>query len=157
MSISKTGSLIAETTYQDILECISEALIFADRGGVIRIWNPGAEFVFGHTSDEAVGQSLDLIIPEHLRKAHWDGFNRAVSRGTASYGRRSVITRSLHKSGQQLYVEMSFAVVNNRAGQTIGATAVARNCTERFLEEKNLRRRIAELTAQRPEESGSDG
>jgi PAS domain S-box-containing protein len=149
--MSKIDRFVEGTTYQDILECISEALIFADQDGVIRIWNPGAESIFGYTSDEAVGQSLDLIIPEHLRKAHWDGFNRAVSRGTTAYGRRSVITRSLHKSGQQLYVDMSFAVVNNHAGETIGATAIARNATERYLEEKNLRRQLAELTAKRPE------
>jgi PAS domain S-box-containing protein len=149
--MSKSGSFTAGTTYQDILECLSEALIFADPGGVIQIWNPGAEFIFGYTLDEAVGQSLDLIIPEHLRKAHWDGFNRAVSRGATAYGRRSVITRSLHKSGQQLYVDMSFAVVNDHAGKTIGATAIARNATERYLEEKKLRRQLAELTAKRPE------
>jgi PAS domain S-box-containing protein len=152
----KIGSFTAETTYQNILECMSEALIFADQDGIIQIWNPGAEFIFGYTSDEAVGQSIDLIIPEHLRKAHWDGFNRAVSRGTTAYGRRSVITRSLHKSGQQLYVDMSFAVVNNHAGKTIGATAIARNTTERYLEEKKLRRQIAELTAKQPQESEPD-
>lgn len=155
--MSKIGSFTAGTTYQDILECISEALIAADRDGIIQIWNPGAEFIFGYTSDEAVGQSLDLIIPEHLRKAHWDGFYRAVSQGATSYGRQPVITRSLHKSGQQIYVEMSFAVLNNRAGQTIGATAIARNCTERYLELKNLRRQIAELTAKQSKQSEPDG
>ncbi|MEN3292190.1 MAG: hypothetical protein V7642_1443 [Burkholderiales bacterium] len=147
--MSNNDSFTAGTTYRDILECISEALIFADPDGVIRLWNPGAEFIFGYTSAEAIGQSLDLIIPEHLRKAHRDGFNRAISRGATAYGRRSVITRSLHKSGQQLYVDMSFAVVNDRAGKTIGAAAIARNATERYLEEKNLRRQLADLTAKR--------
>jgi PAS domain S-box-containing protein len=125
-----------------------EALIFADPEGIIRIWNRGAESVFGYTPAEAVGQRLDLIIPEHLRKAHWEGFHRAVSRGSTALGSASIITRSLHKSGRQLYLDMSFAVVKDQAGNIIGATAVARNATERHLEEKNLRRKLAELTGQ---------
>jgi PAS domain S-box-containing protein len=144
--MSKNDGVTAGTIYRDILECMSEALIFADPDGIIRIWNPGAEFIFGYTSAEAVGRSLDLIVPEHLRKAHWDGFHRAVSQGFTAHGRSSIITRSLQKSGQQLYVDMSFAVVKNQAGETIGATAIARNATERYLEEKSLRRQLAELT-----------
>jgi PAS domain S-box-containing protein len=145
--MSKNDSTTVGTTYRDILECMSEALIFADPEGIIRIWNPGAEYLFGYSSAEAIGRSLDLIIPEHLRKAHWEGFHRAVSQGTTAHGRTSIITRSLHKSGQQLYVDMSFAVVKNQAGETIGSTAVARNATQRYLEEKNLRRQLADLTA----------
>lgn len=133
--------------YRDIVECISEALIFADTEGVIRIWNPGSESLFGYTAAEAVGQSLDLIIPKNLRKAHWDGYHRALSQGATVHGRQSRITRSLHKSGQQLYVDMSFAVVKNQAGQVTGSAAVARDATERYLEQKNLRRQLADLTA----------
>lgn len=146
----KNDSFVAGTTYQNILACMSEAMIFADLEGIIQIWNPGAEFIFGHTSIEAVGESLNLIIPEHLRKAHWDGFHQAVGRGSTTHGRRSIITRSLHKSGEQLYVDMSFAIVNNQAGETIGSTAVARNATARHLEDKSLRRQLAELTVKSP-------
>ena len=146
----KNDSFVAETTYQNILACMSEAMIFADLEGIIQIWNPGAEFIFGHTSIEAVGESLNLIIPEHLRKAHWDGFHQAVGRGSTTHGRRSIITRSLHKSGEQLYVDMSFAIVKNQAGETIGSTAVARNATARHLEDKSLRRQLAELTVKSP-------
>lgn len=146
----KNDSFVAGTTYQNILACMSEAMIFADLEGIIQIWNPGAEFIFGHTSIEAVGESLNLIIPEHLRKAHWDGFHQAVGRGSTTHGRRSIITRSLHKSGEQLYVDMSFAIVKNQAGETIGSTAVARNATARHLEDKSLRRQLAELTVKSP-------
>lgn len=148
--MSNNGSSTVGTIYRDILECMSEALIFADPEGVIRIWNAGAECLFGYAPAEAVGRSLDLIIPENLRKAHWEGFHRAVSQGATSHGRCSIITRSLHKSGRQLYVDMSFAVVKNQAGETIGSTAVARDATERYLEEKSLRRQLAELTAKPP-------
>src|SRR5262249_28956958 len=106
-----------EAIYRDILESMSEALIFADTQGIIRVWNPGAESIFGHTAAEAVGQSLDLIIPEHLRQAHWEGFDRAIAQASTTHGRRSMITRSLHKNGQAHYVDMSFAVVKNQAGE----------------------------------------
>lgn len=142
--MSNDGNFNAGTLYQDILGCMSDALIFADRQGIIQIWNAGAEFLFGHPSAEAVGQSLDLIIPEHLRKAHWDGFHRAVSRGATVHGRRSIITRAHHKSGRQLYVDMSFAVVKNQAGEVTGSVAIARDATDRYLEEKSLRRQLAE-------------
>lgn len=135
------------TTLSDaILHSMPEALIFADLDGIIRLWNPGAETVFGFAASEAIGQSLDLIIPEKLRKAHWDGFNKAIVRGGTLPGRSSAITRSLHKSGEQTYVDMSFAMVKDQAGQMLGSMAVARDATQRFLEEKNLRRQLAELT-----------
>lgn len=145
MSIIEGNS--AETLGDDILRSMPEALIFADLDGIIRFWNPGAETVFGFAAADAVGQSLDLIIPERLRKAHWDGFEKAIVRGGTLPGRTSMITRSLHQSGEQIYVDMSFAMVKNQAGQMLGSMAVARDATKRFLEEKSLRRQLAELTA----------
>jgi PAS domain S-box-containing protein len=135
-----------ETLAQDMLRCMPEALIFSDLEGIIRIWNPGAENVFGFTAAEAIGKNLDLIIPERMRQAHWDGFNKAVARGGVLPGRTSMITRSLHKSGEQIYVDMSFAMVKNQAGELLGSMAVARDATKRFTEEKNLRKQLAELT-----------
>ena len=130
----------------DILRCMPEALIYADLQGIILRWNPGAQTVFGFSADEAIGQSLDLIIPERMRKAHWDGFNKAIARSGTLPGRTSMITRSLHKSGEQIYVDMSFAMVHDAQGQLLGSLAVARDATARFAEEKNLRRQLAELT-----------
>ena len=131
----------------DILRCMPEAMIFADLNGVIQRWNPGAENVFGFTATEALGKSLDLIIPERLRKAHWEGYNKAIARSGTLPGRTSMITRALHKSGEQIYVDMSFAMVKDTQGQLLGSLAVARDATARFTEEKNLRRQLAELTA----------
>ena len=144
--MSNIESNTVENLSGDILRSMPEALIFADLEGIIRMWNPGAETVFGFTAAESIGQSLDLIIPERLRKAHWEGFNKAVARGGTIPGRTSLITRSLHKSGEPIYVDMSFAMVKNQAGQMLGSMAVARDATARFLEEKNLRRQLAELT-----------
>ncbi len=134
---------VAQTSCENLIECMSEALIFADVTGIIQIWNQGAEALFGFSAAEAIGSSLDLIIPEALRNAHWAGFHQAVSRGATRHGRRSSITRALHKSGRQLYVDMSFAIVKDQEGATTGSMAVARDATERHLELKNLRRQLA--------------
>lgn len=144
--MSKIENITVEITAEDILRCMPEALIFSDLEGIIRLWNPGAESVFGFTSAESIDQSLDLIIPERLRKAHWEGFQKAITRGGTIPGRRSAITRALHKSGEQIYVDMSFAMVKNQAGKMIGSMAVARDATARYLEEKNIRRQLADLT-----------
>lgn len=136
-----------ESTAADILRSMPEAMIFCDLEGVIRVWNGGAEKVFGWPAAEAVGQSLDLIIPERMRKAHWDGFNQAIERGGVKPGRTSMITRSLHKSEEFIYVDMSFEMVRDAAGKIIGSLAVARDATKRFNDEKAMRKQLADLTA----------
>jgi PAS domain S-box-containing protein len=136
-----------ETTAAHILRCMPEALIYCDLKGVITFWNGGAEKVFGWSATEAVGQSLDLIIPERMRKAHWEGFDQAIARGGVKPGRTSMITRSLHKSEEFIYVDMSFEMVRDEAGQMIGSLAVARDATKRFNDDKALRKQLADLTA----------
>ena len=117
-----------ETTSLDalIVEQAADALIYCDAAGIIRRWNHAAERLFGYGADEALGQSLDLIIPEHLRAAHWRGFNAAVSRGgVRSLGRPS-ITRALGRDGRKLYAEISFALVIEVSGKVLGSVAMAR-------------------------------
>jgi PAS domain S-box-containing protein len=145
--MTNTTRVAAHPPASDILNCMSEALIFADTKGIIQTWNPGAEVLFGYPAEEAIGKSLDIIIPEKLRKAHWDGYNRAVSSGETKYGRRTMITRAIHRNGEQIYVDMSFAVVKNRAGEPTGSVAVASDANQRYLEEKKLRRQLSELAA----------
>lgn len=126
-----------------ILASMQEAVIYADLKGIIQIWNHGAEAVFGFSSDEAVGQSVDIIIPEKLRAAHWAGFNKAVEHGDILSAPGARMTRGLKKNGEQLYVEMSFAMVKSRSGDMIGSIAVARDATERFLAERAARQKAA--------------
>lgn len=130
-----------------LVDQMAEALIYADREGVIRRWNAGAEAIFGFAAGEALGQSLDLIIPERLREAHWRGFDAALARGKAQHGRISRITKALTRSGETIYVDMSFAVICDVAGAAIGSLAVAREASARYREEQALRRRLAELEA----------
>lgn len=108
-----------------------DAIIFADRDGAIRFWNRAAERIFGYTAAEAVGQNLDLIIPERLRRAHWDGFGKAIETGVTKYSGKAMTTRSMHKNGNRIYLDLSFGLVKDNAGAVIGATAIGRDCTER--------------------------
>jgi PAS domain S-box-containing protein len=128
---------------QAILEQAADAVIFADREGVIRLWNRAATALFGFTGEEALGTSLDLIIPEHLRPAHWTGFRRAIESGTTRLGGRPTLTRALHKSGKRLYVDMSFALVRDPGGRIAGSVAIARDATARYEEEKARRQSAA--------------
>lgn len=114
-----------------VIEQSADAVIFADTEGVTRFWNDAATAVFGFAADEVVGQSLNVIIPERLRQAHWAGFNRALETGATRLDGRATITRALHKSGRRLYVEMSFAVVRGPSGNIVGSVAIARDATAR--------------------------
>jgi len=120
--------------FQAIVEQAPDAIIFADREGAIRVWNRGAEAVFGYAAAEVLGNSLDVIIPERLRRAHWEGFRRAIDTGQTKFGGRVLTTRSVHKDGSKLYVDLSFGLIRNEAGATVGALAVGRDCTARHLE-----------------------
>jgi PAS domain S-box-containing protein len=118
---------------ESILEQIGDAVIFADDTGTIRRWNHAAAALFGYSTAEALGQNLDLIIPEHLRAAHWRGFGAAMTNGVMKLQGRPTLTRAKHKTGRKLYVEMTFAFLN---GQARGAVAVARDVTERIEQQR---------------------
>ncbi|HUW38401.1 MAG TPA: PAS domain S-box protein [Rhodocyclaceae bacterium] len=131
--------------FRAIVEQAGEGVIFADRDGAIRVWNRGAESIFGYAAAEVMGSSLDVIIPERFRRAHWEGFHRAIASGQTKYGNRVLTTRSLHKNGGKLYLDMSFGVITNAAGEVVGALAVARDCTARQFADNALRARVAAL------------
>ena len=122
-----------------IVERMAEAVVYSNREGVIQRWNASAAAMFGYTAAEALGQHLDLMIPEHLRAAHWRGFEAAIASGATRLHGRPTLTRGLHKSGQKLYVEMSFALVLDAADRVLGSVAVARDVTERVEREKAAR------------------
>jgi PAS domain S-box-containing protein len=127
------------TLGETIVEQIAEAVIYASREGTVERWNTAAAQMFGFSAAEAIGQSLDLMIPEQLRAAHWRGFDAAMKGGTLRLNGRATLTRGLHKSGRKLYIEMSFALVRDDAAAVIGSVAVARDVTERVESEKAAR------------------
>jgi PAS domain S-box-containing protein len=122
-----------------LVECIldqsADAVIFADRSGKIVLWNRASALLFGFSGEDALGQGLDLIVPGHLRAAHWRGFDDAVANGVLKLQGRPTVTRALHKSGRKLYIEMTFALVAVD-GVVQGAVAVARDVTERVSQQK---------------------
>jgi PAS domain S-box-containing protein len=126
----------SESVSDLILEQAAEAVVYANRQGIIERWNAAAAAMFGYSKAEALGQSLDLMIPERLRDAHWRGFDASMEKGKTRLGGRPTLTRGQHKSGQKLYVEMSFALVIDDTGSPIGSVAVARDVTERVEREK---------------------
>ena len=125
-----------------ILEQIADAVIYADATGTIMRWNQAAAALFGYSAAEALGQQLDLIIPEHLRAAHWRGFEAAMTHGVMKLQGRPTLTRATHQTGRRLYVEMTFALVQGQAGGAArGAVAVARDVTERTEQQRADARR----------------
>ena len=120
-----------------IIEQIADAVIYADETGIIRRWNHAAATLFGYSATEALGQRLDLIIPEHLRAAHWRGFEAAMTNGVMKLQGRPTLTRAAHKTGRKLYVELTFALLKREAGGSArGAVAVARDVTERIEQQR---------------------
>ena len=132
-----------------ILAQAPDAIIFADRDGVIQLWNIGAEVLFGFPAAEIIGSTLDVIIPERFRQAHWEGFRRAVASGHTRHGGSVRTTRAVHKSGRKLYVDLTFGLVKDDSGSVIGSVAVGRDCSVRYLAEKALRERLVELERSR--------
>lgn len=128
-----------------IVEAASEAIILADRDGRIRLWNRGAERLFGYAPAEVIGQSLDVIIPERLRGAHWEAYYRSIETGCTKHTDRVLTTRSMHKSGDKLYVDLSFALVKDANGLVLGAFAIGRDRTARYLADAAMKARLVEL------------
>lgn len=122
-----------------IVEQTTDALIYIDVHGTIARWNAAAGALFGFRAEEALGQSVDLIIPERMRAAHWHGFDRAVAAGRTRLAGRPSLTRATHKDGRKLYVEMTFALVKDDGGQVVGSVAIARDVTERVERERAAR------------------
>ena len=133
--------------FQAIVEGAPEAIIAANPEGVIRLWNPGAEVMFGYRADEALGQRLDLIIPEAYRERHWTGFYSVMQTGTSRYGRQLLAVPALRKDGTRISIEFHVVVLHDPAGALAGMAAIVRDVTERWERERALRKRVQDLEA----------
>lgn len=134
-----------QTHCQQILAQAPDAILFADREGIIRLWNQGAERIFGFSAAQALGQSLDLIIPEKIRQRHWDGYHKTMATGVTRYGTELLTVPAMHRDGARLSTEFSIVMLKDEAGRPFGVAAIMRDVTERFLKEKQLRERLDEL------------
>lgn len=131
-----------------ILGTSSDAILAADAQGVIRFWNPGASRIFGFAAEEAVGASLDLIIPERLRQRHWQGYQRVMATGATRYGAGDVLAvPAVAKDGRQISVEFTIVLLHDAEGRIAGMAAILRDVTTRFEELRRLKRQLAERTS----------
>lgn len=115
---------------QAVLQGLPDAFVLADVHGVIQAWNAAAQRLFGFTAEEALGENLDLIVPERFRPAHDAGFARAVASGELRVAGRVMRTRGNHKDGRKLYVDFAFALLKDEQGAVVGVYATARDATE---------------------------
>lgn len=141
-------SLTPESLYKHIVDNAPEAVIFADREGKMTLWNAGATTIFGYTAEEALGQNLDLIIPEKQRKRHWEGYEKVMATGVTRYGATDLLAvPAMRKDGTRISVEFSIVLVRNEEGTPSGVAAIMRDVTKRWQQERDLKVRLAALEA----------
>jgi PAS domain S-box-containing protein len=127
-----------------LLQSAADAVIATDRDGIITFWNPGATRIFGHTADDATGQSLDLIIPENQRARHWAGYREVMRTGQSRYSGGDILAvPALHKDGRRISIEFTIVPLKDAAGGMTGMVATLRDVTARFEEMRALRRKAA--------------
>lgn len=132
--------------YRTLVRNAPDAIVYADAQGMIAFWNKGAERIFGFSEAEAIGKSLDIIIPENLRQRHWEGFAETVRTGKTRYGAGDVLAvPALRKDGSRISVEFTMLPFSDRAGRILGMAAILREVTKRFEELKALRKELATL------------
>ena len=128
-----------------VISTSSDAIVAADKKGTIVFWNPGAERIFGFGASEAVGQSLDIIIPERLRKRHWDGYHQVMATGQSRYDHGDILAvPGLKKDSTQISIEFTIVQVQDSAGQLAVLVAIMRDVTKRFEEVRALKKLLAE-------------
>ena len=130
-----------------LIAAIGDAVVVTDAGGTITLWNPGATRLFGFSESEALGQSMDIFIPERLRKRHWDGYHETMRTGITKYGTDLLKVPAMDKAGRSLSIAFTVALLPGADGKPAAIAAIIRDETARFAEERSLRKRLAELEA----------
>jgi len=132
---------------RQLLGAVGDAVVVTDGAGAIILWNPAAERMFGYTEREALGASLDLIIPERLRQRHWDGYQQTMRTGETKYGTTLLRVPGQHRDGSSLSIAFTVAMIHDPEGRPSAIAAVIRDETSRFNEDRALRKRLAEAEA----------
>lgn len=134
--------------YRQIVDGSPDAVVFGDAEGRIRLWNAGATAIFGFTPEEAVGKSMDIIIPERLRGRHWEGYNKVMVTGVSRYGAGDLLAvPAVTKDGRTISIEFTIQMLKGPAGEILGPVATIRDVTKRFQREMESARRLKELEA----------
>jgi len=124
-----------------------DAIIFADKEGRIRLWNTGAEAMFGYRAAEVIGQDLAVIIPENLRDRHNQGYQRVMATGASRYATELLAVPGLKKDGTRISLEFTITLIKDDRGAVLGAAAIIRDVTIRWQREQELKKRLAKLKA----------
>ncbi|MFG1462892.1 PAS domain S-box protein [Xanthobacter sp. DSM 24535] len=141
-----SGTLTPDRIAQALVASNADAIVASDREGTIILWNPGAERIFGFSEQEALGQSLDIIIPEPFRARHWEGYHQTVASGESRYGAGDLLAvPGLHKDGRRFSIEFTIVLLKNADGKVEGMVSSVRDVNARFEETKKLRKELAEL------------
>lgn len=139
-----------------LLATSADAILATDREGRIRFWNPGAARIFGFSESEALGRSLDIIIPERLRQRHWSGWDHVMAAGETRYGAGDLLSvPAMKRSGAQISIEFTIILLRDAAGGIGGMAAILRDVTARFEEMRRLRRQLAAMESARQKEHPS--
>src|SRR5215217_1605844 len=139
--------MTTEIDFEQLVRGIGDGVIVCDAAGAITFWNDAATRIFGFTASDALGHSLDLIIPERQRQRHWDGYHKTASTGETRYGNDLLRVPALHKEGKPLSIAFTVGMLYTPAGAVSSVIAVVRDDTARWSEERALRARVRELEA----------
>ena len=131
-----------------LVAAIGDAVMVCDANGAITLWNPACERLFGYTEAEVLGQSMDMIIPERLRKRHWEGYDKSMETGTTRYGHDLLKVPAVNKAGQAMSIAFTVCMLYDEAGKVTACASVIRDETARFNEDRALRKRLVEMEAQ---------
>jgi PAS domain S-box-containing protein len=143
----ETFTLTDDWLYQHIVEDSRVAVIYGDAAGIMRLWNRGAEDIFGWTAEEALGQSMNLIIPEKHRASHWEGYYRVMKTGVTKYGRNVLAVPALTKLSRRVSIEFNVVLLKAPSGEVVGIAAILQDVTARWERDKALRQRLAAAEA----------
>ncbi|MGC1172446.1 PAS domain-containing protein [Polaromonas sp.] len=134
--------------FKQLVEAVGDAIVASDASGAITLWNPAAQRMFGFTEKEALGQSLDIIIPQRQQQRHWDGYQKTMATGQTKYGNDVLRVPAVHKDGHGLSIAFTVALLYTQDKKVSAIVAVIRDETTRFAEDRNLRKRLMELESQ---------
>jgi PAS domain S-box-containing protein len=145
----------ANIDFKQLVEGAGDAIMVCDAQGAITLWNRAAERIFGFTEAEALGQSLDLIIPQRQRQRHWDGYHKTMDTGITKYGADLLRVPALHKDGHTLSIAFTVSMLFSADREVTGIVAIVRDESVRFAEERKLRARLVEVEAAMVKEGDS--
>jgi len=142
------NGLSHEELCRQLVQACNDAIIYSDRSGTIRLWNSGAEQMLGFSAEEAIGQTLDIFIPEGQRDRHWEGYFKVMETGITRYAKELLAAPAIRKDGARISTEFSMTIIRDAAGEIAGTAAVIRDVTARWQKEKAFKVRLAELEKQ---------